>query len=143
MSDFVLRGGTLVFPDRAPEKKDVLVKAGKRRYQAPRRAEQAAATRRAILAAARDLFVSRGYATTTVADIAERAQVSVDTVYATVKPANAASVHVLEKCGLTLQEYLPEKDRLLYRVTCDQTRVPRAGFADNSAPVVGGDPRAP
>ena len=29
MSDFVLRGGTLVFPDRAPEKKDVLVKAGK------------------------------------------------------------------------------------------------------------------
>ena len=29
MSDFVLRGGTLVFPDRAPEKKDVLVKDGK------------------------------------------------------------------------------------------------------------------
>jgi AcrR family transcriptional regulator len=60
------------------------VKAGKRRYQAPRRAEQAAATRRAILAAARDLFVSRGYATTTVAEIADRAQVSVDTVYATI-----------------------------------------------------------
>ena len=29
MTDFVLRGGTLVFPDKAPEKKDVLVKAGK------------------------------------------------------------------------------------------------------------------
>jgi len=29
MTDFVLRGGTLVFPDREPEKKDVLVKAGK------------------------------------------------------------------------------------------------------------------
>jgi len=29
MSDFVLRGGTLVFPDQAPEKKDVLVKGGK------------------------------------------------------------------------------------------------------------------
>ena len=28
MSDFVLRGGTLVFPDKAPEKKDVLVKGG-------------------------------------------------------------------------------------------------------------------
>ena len=25
MTDFVLRGGTLVFPDREPEKKDVLV----------------------------------------------------------------------------------------------------------------------
>lgn len=60
------------------------VKTTKRRYQAPRRAEQAAATRRAILAAAHDLFVWRGYATTTVAEIAELAQVSVDTVYATV-----------------------------------------------------------
>ena len=29
MTDFVLRGGTLVFPDREPEKKDVLVKGGK------------------------------------------------------------------------------------------------------------------
>ena len=29
MTDFVLRGGTLVFPDKAPEKKDVLVKGGK------------------------------------------------------------------------------------------------------------------
>ena len=65
------------------------VKAGKRRYQAPRRAEQAAATRRAILTAARDLFVERGYVATPVAEIAGRAQVSVDTVYATVgrKPA--------------------------------------------------------
>jgi AcrR family transcriptional regulator len=60
------------------------VKAARRRYDAPRRAEQAAATRRAILTAARDLFVRRGYVTTTVAEIAERAQVSVDTVYATI-----------------------------------------------------------
>jgi RimJ/RimL family protein N-acetyltransferase len=40
----------------------------------------------------------------------------VGTVFATVKPANTASVRVLEKCSLTLQKYLPEKDRLLYRV---------------------------
>lgn len=60
------------------------VKTGKRRYQAPRRAEQAAATRRTILAAARDLFVQHGYVTTTVAEIADQAQVSVDTVYATI-----------------------------------------------------------
>ena len=56
----------------------------KRRYEAPRRAEQAAGTRRAILTAARDKFVERGYVATTVAEIAEQAQVSVDTVYATV-----------------------------------------------------------
>ena len=58
--------------------------AGKRGYHSPRRLEQAAATRQAVLAAARDLFVSNGYSATTVANIADRARVSVDTVYATV-----------------------------------------------------------
>lgn len=56
----------------------------KRRYDSSRRAEQAAATRTAILSAARDRFVERGYAGTAVADIAAAAQVSVDTVYASV-----------------------------------------------------------
>ncbi|MGH3915067.1 MAG: TetR/AcrR family transcriptional regulator [Pseudonocardiaceae bacterium] len=53
-----------------------------RQYHSPRRAEQAAATRQAVLAAAWELFVSTGYAATTVVDIAARARVSVDTVYA-------------------------------------------------------------
>jgi len=57
---------------------------GKRGYNSPRRVDQAAATRHAILVAAKDLFVSNGYAATTVADIAKRARVSLDTVYATV-----------------------------------------------------------
>ncbi|MDT4946876.1 MAG: hypothetical protein QOH14_3609 [Pseudonocardiales bacterium] len=63
--------------------------AGKRQYHSPRRAEQAAATRHAVLGAARDLFVRDGYTATTIAEIAEQAQVSVDTVYASVgrKPA--------------------------------------------------------
>jgi AcrR family transcriptional regulator len=63
--------------------------AGKRVYHSPRRLEQAAATRHAVLAAARELFVANGYSSATVAEIAERARVSVDTVYATVgrKPA--------------------------------------------------------
>ena len=39
---------------------------GKRGYHSPRRVEQAAETRRAILAAARELFVGSGYAATTV-----------------------------------------------------------------------------
>jgi AcrR family transcriptional regulator len=62
---------------------------GKRSYHSPRRAEQAAATRRAILDAAKERFVSNGYAATTVAEIAQHARVSLDTVYATVgrKPA--------------------------------------------------------
>jgi len=64
--------------------------SGERRaYRSPRRAEQAAATRRAVLDAARDLFVERGYGATTIAEIAGRARVSVDTIYAAVgrKPA--------------------------------------------------------
>jgi AcrR family transcriptional regulator len=63
--------------------------SSKRPYRSPRRLEQAAATRQAVLTAAKGLFVDKGYAATTVAEIAERARVSVDTVYATAgrKPA--------------------------------------------------------
>ncbi len=62
---------------------------GKRSYHSPRRVEQAAATRTAVLSAARELFVQDGYTATTIAGIAERARVSPDTIYATVgrKPA--------------------------------------------------------
>lgn len=62
---------------------------GKRSYHSPRRIEQAAATRRAVLTAARELFISHGYTATTIADIATSARVAADTIYATVgrKPA--------------------------------------------------------
>jgi AcrR family transcriptional regulator len=55
-----------------------------RRYRSAVRAEQAAATRRAVLAAARDLFAERGWEATSVADVARAAGVSVDTVYTSV-----------------------------------------------------------
>ena len=62
---------------------------GTRRYTSAVRAEQAAGTRRAVLTAARDLFAERGYAGTSIAAIAARAGVAVDTVYAAAgrKPA--------------------------------------------------------
>jgi AcrR family transcriptional regulator len=53
----------------------------KRRYDSPRRREQAAATRRAILDAARTLFEREGYAATTMAAIATEAGVALKTVY--------------------------------------------------------------
>lgn len=56
--------------------------AVKRRYDSPRRAEQARQTRQAILAAAGTLFVDPGYAATSVAAVADEAGVSVQTVYA-------------------------------------------------------------
>jgi AcrR family transcriptional regulator len=49
-----------------------------------KRQAQAAATRTAVLQAARALFSERGYAATTVAAVAERAGVVVDTVYTAV-----------------------------------------------------------
>jgi AcrR family transcriptional regulator len=53
----------------------------RRPYDSPRRREQAAATRRDILEAARRLFERDGYAATTMADIAAEAGVALKTVY--------------------------------------------------------------
>src|ERR671917_1912472 len=53
----------------------------KRRYHSPRRQEQAAATRRAILEAAQRLFERQGYAATSMAAIAAEAGVALKTVY--------------------------------------------------------------
>jgi len=56
----------------------------KRRYDATRRRQAAARTRAAILDAARQLFIERGYTATAMTAIAERAGVALDTVYASV-----------------------------------------------------------
>lgn len=55
-----------------------------RSYTSPLRAEQAAASRRAILDAARHLFLSQGYGATTIEQIAQRAGVSRPTVFTAV-----------------------------------------------------------
>lgn len=52
-----------------------------RRYNSPRRLQQAAATRREILESAQRLFERHGYATTTMAAIAAEAGVALKTVY--------------------------------------------------------------
>ena len=55
-----------------------------RAYSSPLRAQQAAATRKAVLDAARELFVEQGYGATTVDQIAARAGVSKPTVFTAV-----------------------------------------------------------
>jgi AcrR family transcriptional regulator len=52
-----------------------------RGYHSPLRAAQAEQTRRRVLEAARRLFVQRGYAGTTVAAVADAADVSPETIY--------------------------------------------------------------
>lgn len=61
-----------------------------RTYDSTRRREQAQETQRAVLRAAHDLFVERGYGRTTIADIARAAGVSPETIYATFR--NKATV---------------------------------------------------
>src|SRR5262252_923547 len=65
------------------------MKPSKRRYHSPLRSEAARATRQAIIESARRFFLEKGYAATTMPEIAKAAGTALDTVYATVgkKPA--------------------------------------------------------
>jgi AcrR family transcriptional regulator len=66
------------------------------RYHSPRRDDAAAATRAAILSGARDLFLTRGYAATTVPEIARAASVATQTVYASVGGKAALFAELLQ-----------------------------------------------
>jgi AcrR family transcriptional regulator len=52
-----------------------------RTYDSSRRQAQARETQRAVLDAARELFIEQGYGRTTIADVARTAGVSVETIY--------------------------------------------------------------
>src|SRR5713101_5659875 len=83
----------------------------KRRYDASKRREAAARTRQAILAAALELFTARGYSTTSMAAIPARADVALDTVYASVgrKPELARLLIETAISGST--QAVPAEDR--------------------------------
>lgn len=55
--------------------------ANRRGYHSPRRLEQARLTRLAVMGAAKEMFVTRGYAQTTIPAVAAQAGVSIETVY--------------------------------------------------------------
>src|SRR4051794_34808500 len=69
----------------------------RRPYRSPRRQEQAAQTRSRILAAARELLVERGYAGTTIASVAERAETAAETVYAVFRTKQALLEQAVRK----------------------------------------------
>lgn len=73
------------------------VKHGRsRQYDASRRQEAAAETRRAIVSAARKLFLDKGYVGTTMPAIATAAGVSLDTVYASAGAKPVLFRHLIE-----------------------------------------------
>jgi AcrR family transcriptional regulator len=92
----------------------------KRRYDSPRRREQAAATRREILEAAQRLFEQRGYAATTMAAIAAEAGVALKTVYVAFETKSGvlrALWHLLLRGD---QDDVPVGERRWYREILDE-----------------------
>lgn len=68
----------------------------KRRYDATRRREQASQNRRRIIDAAKALFATRGYAATSLAQVAAEAGVAVQTVYAVFGTKAALLKHAID-----------------------------------------------
>jgi AcrR family transcriptional regulator len=87
----------------------------RRRYDASRRQAAAAQTRHAIAAAARELFLARGYAGATVAAIAGAAGVSHETVYATFGPKPMLFRHLVEIALSGTDEPVPPLERDIVR----------------------------
>jgi AcrR family transcriptional regulator len=91
-----------------------------RRYESPRRAAQAAATRRQILESAGKLFARDGYAATTVAAIAADAGVALKTVYVAFE-TKSGLVRALWNLRLRGDdEELTVQDRAWYREVLDE-----------------------
>lgn len=82
-----------------------------RRYRSPARQAAAQQTRRAILAAARRLFIERGYNATTMAAVAEAAGVALDTVYASIGPKPVLFRLLVESAISGKDEAVPALDR--------------------------------
>src|SRR5215212_4550247 len=75
------------------------------------RAEQARATRRRIVDAAAEQFVSRGYGATTLEDIAEAAGVAVQTVYFHFRNKPTLLKHALDVAAVGDDEPVPLLER--------------------------------
>ena len=120
----------------------------KRRYRSPQRSEQANATRREILDAARRLFTGQGYGRTTMEAVANAADVSVGTVYLVFRSKlgllSALVAETAEDPALDVQQVLDQPDperqipfgvnlvRQLHERTAGISEILRAG-RDNDA----------
>ena len=83
----------------------------RRRYDASSRQAAAAETRGRILAAARSLFLSRGFAATAMTDIADQAGVAVQTVYTAVGGKAALLQRVMDVAIAGDDAPIPVRDR--------------------------------
>jgi AcrR family transcriptional regulator len=104
----------------------------KRKYDSSRRAEQAAETRRRILLAAAECFSEKGYAKTTLAAIAARADVSVESVAANgAKRALLIAAFSVAYAGVETDQVLKEQQQWAAAL-----RAPEAELAESIAEIV-------
>ncbi|MFD4688976.1 TetR/AcrR family transcriptional regulator [Streptomyces sp. NPDC058463] len=87
----------------------------KRQYDTSRRRAAAQATRQAILDAATQLFAERGYAATTMAQVAECAGVAVDTVYTVAGRKPALFLQLVESAISGTGDAVPAAERAYVR----------------------------
>jgi AcrR family transcriptional regulator len=83
----------------------------RRSYDNSRREAAAQETKRAIVAAARELFIELGYPTTTFVMIAERSEVSVQTVYAHFPTKRSLLKQIIDESLVGDDEPVPVIDR--------------------------------
>src|SRR5260370_6388439 len=104
-----------------PNNRDVKSRP-RRRYDATRRLEQAAQTRIDVLTAARELFPERGYAGTTINEIAIAAGVAVETIYRSFGSKAALFREVLEAAiaGGAERAALPAEQRPALRKIAEE-----------------------
>src|SRR6185312_5890162 len=92
----------------------------KRPYRSPRRQQQAEQTRQAILSAARNLFVARGYRATTIDAISAGAGVAAQTVYAAFGSKRQMLIALLDRMAADAD--LPRLERDLAAAAGDISR---------------------
>ena len=93
---------------------------GSRPYDSTRRREQAAATRRAVLEAARRLFERDGYTRTTMAAIAREAGVSAKTVYLAFESKRGVLTSLWHLLLRGDEEPVPVGERSWFRAVIDE-----------------------
>lgn len=91
--------------------REVNTQPRKRTYNATRRKQAAAESRHAILAAARNLFLERGYAGATMPAIAEAAGVALDTIYAAIGTKPVLMRQLIESAISGRDETIPALSR--------------------------------
>jgi AcrR family transcriptional regulator len=93
----------------------------RRRYDSTSRREAALATRQSILAAARRVFLEKGYASATMAGIAQAAGVALDTVYATVGKKPSLFRLLIETAISGIDRAVPAEARDYVRAIREET----------------------